>query len=363
MKNRYSLLLLLAAYFLPSNAYSQCDTLLNASAIDLITCENETLGIDLAALEVKKGGKWASSENGSFANTTVNTMFSKSQYIVYTYTNPKKTCTESDSFFIKVNSKPTITTKRPAHVCANEPCFDLSFTASPLGGVWFDTNPNSKYLQNGQFCPSAEIAQSTIVTRIVSYAYEDANGCKDTAANYITIKPLPENDLRADTAKHCLKKGKLNLDSFSFNTRSVSLSWSGDGVVTSGGVHYFDNDEVGKKEGDYTLVLKSTDKEGGAPNCSRFDTMVVKLENCLVSNLPNPTSESFSVFPNPSTRDVQLSHSENFTYKVFSMNGVLLEKSEQPVKNAHLEMEDGVYWVVITNTSGHMESQKVIVEE
>jgi len=363
MKHLYSLFFLLMASLLPLLAHSQCDTLLKASAIDQITCENELLAINLSALELKKGGTWTSSESGPLSSTTINTKFTRSQYLIYTYANAKKTCTGSDSFFIKVNTKPDVRIVPFPTVCANAPCFDMSFNASPLGGTWSDDGSADKYVRNGKFCPGAVPPPIRQVRHGIIYTYKDANGCKDSTSGTVTIKPLPQNPLASDTVKHCLRQGKLNLDSFALNRVRYSISWTGDGVVTNAGAHYFDSDEVGKKEGYYTLAIQSSERSGTPPYCSSYDTMVVKLEDCLVSTGPMPEKDVFSVFPNPSTRDVQLSHSENFTYKVFAMNGVLVEKSEQPVKNAHLEMEEGVYWVVITNAAGRMESQKLIVGE
>ncbi|TVR78845.1 MAG: PKD domain-containing protein, partial [Chitinophagaceae bacterium] len=104
--------------------------------------------------------------------------------ITYEYTDSEG-CTSSDSVQIEVLPLPAVTLDAFADVCENEPTFTLSGGA-PSGGT---------YLINGIVVTEFDPSFYGVGITNVFYAYEDVNGCIDTASNTIEVLPIPIVDL------------------------------------------------------------------------------------------------------------------------------------------------------------------------
>lgn len=354
-------LLGLLALFASPRLSAQCDSLLSDSAIDRIACENEKILLNLGVYAYRKGGIWSSPELGSSNANSVKQSFSYSQDLTYTYRDNSTGCSASESIYIKVNPLPSVNAAKPADVCANEPCFSLVLNGTPLGGVWTADNSTKNYMDSGKFCPSKVNVPTNQFTNVyLKYTYTDLNGCSSSSTTAIIVRGLPDIKVK-DSIQMLDTDSFLLLDKMIDPSSSTGGSWSGPGVVNIGGKPYFLPSEVQRKKGFYNLVYTYTNN-GAIPRCSARDTTVIELTDQLVSTGDTEPMEQLQVYPNPSQGVVVLQHVKAFQYRVFDVNGKLIESSASFLHRSELQLEEGVYWLSVHYQSGQRQTQTVVVQ-
>ena len=117
---------------------------------------------------------WSTTE--STETITVNT--SGTYSVTVTDAN---TCTGSTSFPVTVNPLPVVQLASIGSYCIDAPSFTLT-QGSPVGGNYSGTGVSS-----GIFNPAVAGAGTFHIT----YVYTDPNSCTDSAANTVTVNPLP----------------------------------------------------------------------------------------------------------------------------------------------------------------------------
>lgn len=162
-----------------------------------------------------------------------------------------------------------------------------------------------------------------------------------------------------DTVVHCLENKRINLDSLSTHIGGKQ-QWSGKGVVQQNGTYFFDKSRAGNDKKLYQVLLKVGAADQGNGVVTR-DTFYIKVEDCSTSSGQKNPGDGFAIYPNPSHREVLLSHNEAFSYKVYNMSGVLIDKSKENVTQARLLLKEGTYWIVLYSENGDMKSQRVVV--
>jgi len=342
------------------NLLAQCDTLLKPSAIDQTICANESLPDKLTDLENKSGGTWSSSEFSAISKPNSLLRPSYSQFLIYTYTNPKKTCTGQDSFKVEVKSLPNILVRKPGDVCENESSFSLQLNATPLGGKWFDT-AKVKYVSFGKFHPTiAGAAGSRPKAHPLFYTYTDpVTQCSDTNSTFIIVHPKPDVRLLKDTVQMRVKDSLLDLENY-VNSAQKGGKWAEYGTVMSAGKYYFSSKAVNEKLGYYPIQYEYTNTKS-IPHCSNTATLVVRLVDSLVTSHPSLKKPEPQIFPNPSNGSVTINNSTDFSYRVYHISGALVLKAHSEAKTARLDLEKGTYWVVIQNGKGLFETRKLVV--
>ncbi|MCC6463558.1 MAG: Ig-like domain-containing protein, partial [Saprospiraceae bacterium] len=117
---------------------------------------------------------------GTFSGTGVTGNFfdptAGTQTITYTYTD-ENSCTNSATTTIVVNPLPVVSAGIYGPVCAD--AADVALEGTPAGGLFSGTG-----VTGNLFDPS-------VGTQIITYAYTDVNGCKNSATTTITVNPLP----------------------------------------------------------------------------------------------------------------------------------------------------------------------------
>lgn len=188
------------------------------------------------------------------------------------------TCTDYDSFSIKVNPLPEIKFAPEIELCENFGEYSLSLTGTPYGGLWQDTARNRDYVRNNRFNTNLAGTENGQNTRhMLSYSVKDAlTGCENTEYHHITVKPLPEVELSVDTIFICNTEIERELDQYVVKVKNRG-SWSGSGLVEENGKTIFRLSEVGTSPNTYQLVYEYTNASGNQPHCTNYDTLIAKV--------------------------------------------------------------------------------------
>ncbi|MBI1183939.1 T9SS type A sorting domain-containing protein [bacterium] len=344
--------------------FGQCDHLLSSKATDLTTCSNEWISIDLEKLENRTGGSWSSSTGTNFGSKTLKGILTESQTIYYLYTDNNAPCTATDSFMIKVNEKPRIQVQKPSDVCENGPDLQLTAFATPLGGTWFDTTKLA-LVKGADFYPanSPATAKEPRFYQLF-YRYTDATTqCSDTAETQIAVKPLPVIKLKSVDYKLALKDSMLLLDTMVKLPHTDEGIWSGLGVGQVQNHYYFLSDAVKGITGRYEIYYTYTDPRGPSPHCSNNAKLVLHLTNDSVSTLVQKIEyDELAIFPNPGSGSVNLALDIPFSYAVYNLTGKMVTNQQASSTRATLNLEKGMYIVVVKTDSGAKYCRKIMVK-
>ena len=137
------------------------------------------------------------------------------QVITYTYTDPNN-CTNADTSTIEVFALPTVTLDTFAVVCNGLVPFNLT-GGNPLGGTY----AGSGVVGGNQFDPTINGAGNFQI----SYIYNDANNCTNTASQNLSIVNLAVN-AGSDQTISCGNTVQLNASVNYTGAGNVTYSWS-----------------------------------------------------------------------------------------------------------------------------------------
>lgn len=119
--------------------------------------------------------------------------------LYYVYTNSSG-CGDTASQTITVNALPTVNLTTPANICNNVAAIQLT-GGSPSGGTYSGTGVSAGYF-------NPVVAGSGI--KQITYTYQDANGCSNTAQSNITVNAAPVATL-SSLGTVCQNGGNINL--------------------------------------------------------------------------------------------------------------------------------------------------------
>lgn len=258
----------------------------------------------------------------STAETTGTITVTTTQTISVTYTDGSGCSSASTPTVITVNANPATPTVTASGVTTFCEGGSVDLTSSQgSGNVWSST----------------ETTQTITVTTGGPYTvtYTDGNGCLATSvATTVTVDPLPVMAFAA-LADVC--------DYFSPVTLSGATpaggTYSGTGVTGT----QFDPAVAGV--GTHTITYDYTDGNG----CSNSTTQDILVDPCL--SLIDQENLGLSVFPNPTTEELNIILSGEFTYEVVDARGRNIQSGSgsQSVKLNTSNYETGVYFVTISN--------------
>ncbi len=154
-------------------------------------------------------------------------------------------CRDSVQLIIKVNPLPNVTMDEPAIYCINDKSADLDI-GNPSGGYYTGdgiVNPD------GEFDPG----EAGVGEHVITYTYEDDNGCINSAETTITVKALPEVTTK--------KPDIFCIDDYPVDLKIGEPSggvYSGEGIINPDG--RFDPSEAG--EGKHAITYSYQDEFG-----------------------------------------------------------------------------------------------------
>ncbi len=241
-----------------------------APVVELVLDNNETC-VDETSL-VLSGGTPA---NGTYSGTGVSgTSFNPSvagvgtHTITYTYTNAGG-CTRSATGTITVYALPTVTLSLPdTDACVSETSVSLS-GGSPAGGT---------YSFNGTTITTFDASTAGVGTHLITYTYQDGNGCENTATDDIIVRDLPTVSVSFPDRRKCIKQPSFALSGGS----PTNGTYSGPGVNNGN----FDPSAAGV--GDHTITYTYTD--GNSCTNSATTTLTVYAEPTISLSVGSASS-------------------------------------------------------------------------
>lgn len=267
--------------------------------------------------------------------------------ITYTYTDPQA-CTNDTTQQITVFDLPAITLDPWPDVCINDDPITLS-GGMPEGGVYSGTG-----VSNGIFDP----ALAGIGTHTITYAYEDGNGCSNSAEQTITVNDIPQPDLGPDTAI-CANQS-ITLDATLAG--ATAYEWYPGGQTTA----QITVDSTGVGIGTQMYIVYVTD--GNA--CTGADSVTIEFSDCTgIGELAGVNT--ITLYPNPGEGEFRLLLSTEkpieVNISVYNNFGVAVyEEGKRPVSGAETISIDlgnqpsGVYILNVYNQSGRWIEKLVI---
>ncbi len=267
--------------------------------------------------------------------------------ITYTYEDANG-CVNDSTQTITVNDLPVVTFDPVPAVCIDAEPFTLT-GGMPEGGTYSGTG-----VSDGTFDP----AVAGLGTHDLTYTYEDANGCINAAGQTVTVNPLPEPDLGADTT--ICSSQSVELDATTAG--AVSYLWQPGGQTTA----QITVDTAGFGLGIHTFVVTVTDANG----CSGSDAVNVEFEDCPgigelagvndISLFPNPGQGAFSLRIEASKAlDINIKVYNNRGVSVYEQEGLMVTGTEQISIDLNGQ-PSGIYMVNVYNRQGRWIEKLVI---
>jgi hypothetical protein len=267
--------------------------------------------------------------------------------ITYTYEDANG-CVNDSTQTITVNDLPVVTFDPVPAVCIDAEPFTLT-GGMPEGGTYSGTG-----VSDGTFDP----AVAGLGTHDLTYTYEDANGCINAAGQTVTVNPLPEPDLGADTT--ICSSQSVELDATTAG--AVSYLWQPGGQTTA----QITVDTTGFGLGIHTFVVTVTDANG----CSGSDAVNVEFEDCPgigelagvndISLFPNPGQGAFSLRIEASKAlDINIKVYNNRGVSVYEQEGLMVTGTEQISIDLNGQ-PSGIYMVNVYNRQGRWIEKLVI---
>lgn len=354
-------------FFISGYCSAQCDSLLRlwpdslAILDSLNVCEKNGYSRDFTYMEYRKGGSWYAKELGKFNGNLRPTVLTQSQFFVYTYEDAVSKCKAKDSVLFTVIPIPQINLTKPADVCENDAPVKLAFLGSPIGGTWYDSSAVG-YIDRGEFYPGKAKTNGLLPkSHPLFYIYFDPKTkCGDTLSTNIMVRPMPEIKITNDTIPFNIKDSILDLDIFLASNKGKG-AWKGNGVIKDGAKYYFKNSVVGNIRKMYPLTYSYTNFGGTAPFCANEAIVVVHLVGVPVVVADANTNEVVQVYPNPSTGSLRFKGNDNFSFKIFNLNGQMVEIQSEKIRQKNVNLEPGIYWLSIDFENGNRQHQKLII--
>ena len=232
------------------------DALPNVVADDDSVCIGSTVQLSASP----SGGTWSGDYVSASGLFDADGLAADDYIVTYTYSDGNG-CENSDTATVTVDALPVVTANDTS-VCIGS---TVQLTASPIGGTW-----SGDYISaSGEFDADGLAADDYIVT----YTYNDDNGCENSDTATVTVDALP--NVVADDDSVCIGS------TVQLSASPSGGTWSGDYVSASG---LFDAD--GLAADDYIVTYTYSDGNG----CENSDTATV-----TVDALPNVVADDDSV--------------------------------------------------------------------
>ncbi|MBC6995084.1 hypothetical protein QWY85_11910 [Neolewinella lacunae] len=183
--------------------------------------------------------------------------------VVYSFTDAGG-CEGSRTVSVTIFPEPAVTLNDPADVCIDGA--DMSFTATPAGGVFTTTAPAGFTANNAAGTATLDVSAAGAGTYDVTYTFTDANGCDASQTVSVTVFPLPVLDCPMDRT-FCLTTAPFPLD---LATPSGG-TYSGPGVAAG----IFSPLVAGP--GTHTITYTYTDGNGCENSCV-FNITILKVD-------------------------------------------------------------------------------------
>ncbi len=200
--------------------------------------------------------------------------------VTYTYTDANG-CDASQTVSVTIYPEPVVTLNDPANVCVDGA--DMSFTASPIGGV-FTTNAPAGFTSNGAAgTASLDVSAAGAGTYTVTYTYTDANGCDASQTVSVTIYPEPVVTLN-DPANVCVDGADMSFTATPID--GVFTTTAPAGFTSNGAAGTASLDVSTAGAGTYTVTYTYTDANG----CDASQTVSVTIYPEPVVTLSDPAN-------------------------------------------------------------------------
>jgi hypothetical protein len=180
----------------------------------------------------------------------------------------------------------------------------------------------------------------------LTYTYQDANHCSNSASQTITVNAIPAVSLGPDTT--ICSDAFVNLSGGTW----TSYLWS-NGANTS----TIRVDSTGRGIGTFRFILTATNAVG----CANRDTIFVTIDGC--SGIPQEDLSSIEIYPNPFSNQVEVKVNERFDVKVYDMEGRVVYEKKDLHSSVILgdDLKKGVYLLTVITSKG--ESKRLIVKQ
>ena len=247
--------------------------------------------------------------------------------LTYTFTN-ENGCTNNAQTSIRVYSTPGVILNSMPTLCANESPITLS-NGSPAGGIYAGTGVNG-----GVFYPS--VGQGAYQ---LTYSYTNNNGCTGTSSVFVVVKAEPTINLGYDLISCAENSVILNAGSnyvqYNWSTGETTQSISADSSGTG----------IGLKK--ISLVVKNSF------GCSNSDTIQISFDLCAGINSANFDLNNTTLFPNPFTREINLTTNKISTICIYDIYGKLVQKANGVLGTITMgeSLYSGMYFIEVISSS------------
>ncbi len=268
--------------------------------------------------------------------------------ITYTYTDATSGCSNDAMQQITVLALPVVTFDPLGSACINGGPVTLS-GGMPEGGTY--AGPG---VDNGIFDPSV----AGLGDHVITYTYQDVNGCDDMAEQSITVNDYPRPALGADTTV-CAHESII-LDATL--SGATAYEWYPGGQTTA----QITVDSTGIGVGAQMFVVSVTDGN----DCIGMDTITVEFKDCTgigelagVKNIrlyPNPGQGDFSLQINTSVpMDINVVVYNNRGVTVFEQESTRISGTEL-IRMDLGAQPSGIYMVKVYNSQGQWIEKLII---
>jgi hypothetical protein len=248
-------------------------------------------------------------------------------------------CVNSDTITITVNPLPSVTLTSPGDsLCPAQPAITL--TPSPVGGTL--TGPG---LSGNSFTP----INAGPGTHTITYMYTDVNGCSASDSVMITVFAIPNISVTSSASTVCIDDADVQLTG-----SPVGGTFSGTGVTGSA----FDPTIGGLGSDLITYIF--TDTNG----CNTATTTTVDVNACVGIN-EQLVSNGASIYPNPTSGEVQISVNINSIVTIFNALGENVMALQLTEGNHAVDLNnlaEGIYFIRTQNANG-ISTQRLIIHK
>ncbi|HRS53946.1 MAG TPA: T9SS type A sorting domain-containing protein, partial [Bacteroidales bacterium] len=315
-------------------------------------CTNsQPLDLTTVGLAVPAGGTFSGpGVSGITFNPSLVASSPNPYYIFYEYTDPLTGCYAYDSNSIIVNEPPIVTfTGNLTPQCENSTSYDISIDAivSPSGGYFSGAGVNGNNF-------NASLVGVTGSPVTITYTYQDANGCINSATNTISIIPSPIVTINNTDTIKCIYHSPVTL----IGTPSGG-TFIGSGVNNN--IFYPSFANIGSN----TVIYSYTDISTG---CTNYDTITFIIDECVETNLISDDNDEIIFYPNPNNGILYINTTNKlnneYNLKVYNIYGnkifeTLINSDIQKI-NLH-DLPTGAYFI---NVDGlNLKHNKLIINK
>ncbi|MFT3909320.1 MAG: T9SS type A sorting domain-containing protein [Ferruginibacter sp.] len=299
------------------------------------------------------GGVWSSSNISAVGTINQNGLFSTgtnagTTKIMYVVTNANG-CSDTTFKWITIYNRPfagNITGNTT--VCRGR---NIQFTTTGTGGTWASSNISAigTIDQNGLFTTGTRAGTTKIM-----YIVSNANGCKDTASQWITI--LDRAHAGTITGNNTVCQG----GTIQFTTTGMSGVWSSSNISAVGTINQNGLFSTGTNAGTTKIMYIATNPNGCSDTASKWITitppcLIASHTITQVSIGKNMGSLEINVSPNPTkdrfTLNIKSQNNEPIEIFAIAQNGNIayrkIAKSQQQSFSFGEQLLPGIYLIEV----------------